>query len=259
MKKLFLCLFLTAAIFAVWSHGETLFGKLLLLEEPRIHKVEKGEYLSKLAQQYYGDPQRWRELALVNRAPNPNHLEVGEEVLVPAANVVAELARAQTLTRVNELTRAQQQIATRAPSPQTPQVTTPTATSPEPVLEAPPQSPAQSAPVVEPLPAPLTPVEPERGFPWIGLIVCVLLVALVAVGFVLYRNSKAREYQAYNNAADEDYGFSKFRSRRKFDEYTQSQSQIKAEKDKAATKSEPLETEKPHGQRETSLVLPGKA
>lgn len=259
MKKIFLSLFFTLAVFAVWSHGEMLFGKLLLLEEPRIHKVEKGEYLSKLAQQYYGDPQRWRELALVNRAPNPNHLEVGEEVLVPAANVVAELARAQTLTRVNELTRAQQQIATREPSPQTPQVTTPSATSPEPVLETPPQTPVESAPAVEPLQAPLTPVEPERGFPWIGLIICVLLVALVAVGFVLYRNSKAKGYKARNEAADEDYGFSKFRSRRKFDEYTQSPSQINADRDKAATKSEPVETENPHGQRETSLVLPGKA
>ncbi len=256
MKKLFLCLFLTAAVFAMWSHGEMLFGKLLLLEEPRIHKVEKGEYLSKLAQQYYGDPQRWRELALINRAPNPNHVEVGEEILVPAANVVAELARAQTLSRVNELTHGQEQIAMRQSSPQTSEVATPAATSPEPALETQPQTPTASAPTIEPLQEPYAPVEHESSFPWFWLIVGVIVVALAAAGFILYRNRQAEGYKAREDAADEDHGFSKFRSHQKFSEYTQTKAD---EKEKAATKSEPVEIEKPRSPRETGFVLPGKA
>jgi hypothetical protein len=69
MKKILLTLFFAAGIFVLWSHGEMVWSNRRFLDEPRVHKIEKGEYLSRLAQQYYGDPQRWRELALINRAP----------------------------------------------------------------------------------------------------------------------------------------------------------------------------------------------
>src|SRR5574341_1311036 len=109
MKKLLLTLFFAAGIFVLWSHVEMVWSNRRFLDEPRLHKIQKGEYLSNLAQQYYGDQQRWRELALINRSPNPNHVEVGEEILVPAANVADEISRARTITKVNTLFHDQEQ------------------------------------------------------------------------------------------------------------------------------------------------------
>ncbi|MGH7454374.1 MAG: LysM peptidoglycan-binding domain-containing protein, partial [bacterium] len=103
MKKFFLTLFFACGIFVLLSQGELLWSRFKFLDEPRVHKIQKGESLSKLAKQYYGDPQHWRELALVNRAPKPGHLEVGEEILLPSATVIDELRRSRTATRVNAL------------------------------------------------------------------------------------------------------------------------------------------------------------
>jgi LysM repeat protein len=132
MKKIFLTLFFAASIFVLWSSSELLWSNRRLLDEPRVHKIEKGEYLSKIAQKYYGDPQRWHELALINRAPNPHHVEAGEEILVPAAKVVEEIERTRTLTRVNLLVDEQERLVVRGPAAPVTTTTPPPATVPSP-------------------------------------------------------------------------------------------------------------------------------
>lgn len=52
----------------------------------RIHVVEKGDWLSKIAIKYYGDMNRWPEIHQANRAtigPNPNAIEVGQRLVIP--------------------------------------------------------------------------------------------------------------------------------------------------------------------------------
>jgi len=111
MKKLMLSLFFMIGIFALASQGELLWSSRLLLDESRVHKVQKGESLSLLAKRYYGDPQRWRELALLNRAPNPNLVLPGEDVLVPAVGSINEMSRVKTITKFNSLANEQERLA----------------------------------------------------------------------------------------------------------------------------------------------------
>jgi hypothetical protein len=111
MRKLLLSIFFGAVIVLLMGPGEYLWSRLPWLEAPQVHQIQKGESLSKLAKQHYGEADYWRELALVNRPPNPNHIEPGEEALLPAANVMQELRAARTLTRVNVLVADQQAAA----------------------------------------------------------------------------------------------------------------------------------------------------
>ncbi|MDZ7290036.1 MAG: LysM peptidoglycan-binding domain-containing protein [candidate division KSB1 bacterium] len=196
MKKFLLLLFFACGIFLLLSQGEVLWSKLNFLDAPRVHKVQKGESLSKLAKQYYGDAQRWRELAIVNRAPKPNHLEVGEEILLPSATVINELRRSRTITRVNALVGEQEKIAVRA-TPESPQtlrqsgeptavpVETPAASSGQSTNLVPETSPEVMAPPAEP-------ITESSGFPWFWLAIALIIIA-GAAAFLWYRRKHAED------------------------------------------------------------------
>jgi hypothetical protein len=220
MKKFFLTLFFACGIFVLLSQGELLWSRFQFLNEPRVHKVQKGESLSKLAKQYYGDPQHWRELALINRAPKPNHLQVGEEILLPAATVIDELRRSRTITRVNALVGEQEKFAVRTVSEDAPatmsseapsnavEPTTPTAT---PVEETNGTLPVETT--AETI-APQETANEGSGFPWFWLAVSIILIAGVA-SFIWYRRKQAEESRVevemveprrnYNYAATETH------------------------------------------------------
>ncbi|MGH7495490.1 MAG: LysM peptidoglycan-binding domain-containing protein [bacterium] len=107
MKKFLFFMICCVGAFVLFSHQDELSGRLQWLEKPRVHVVQKGESLSKLAKENYGSVNYWRELALVNRAPKPNHIEPGEQVLLPSADVLRNLRRARTLSRVNDIVNTQ--------------------------------------------------------------------------------------------------------------------------------------------------------
>jgi LysM repeat protein len=198
MKKFFLTLFLAGGIFVLLSQGELLWSRYQLLNAPRVHKVQKGESLSKLAKQYYGDPQHWRELALINRAPKPGHLEVGEEILLPSANVIDELRRSRTVTRVNALVGEQEKVAVRSTPESAHELTSSETPSngiePAAPIEAPTEETNGTLPVAM-TPETITPQEAtteESGFPWFWLAISIILIAGVA-GFIWYRRKQAEE------------------------------------------------------------------
>jgi hypothetical protein len=216
MKKIFLTLFFAAGIFVLWSHGEMVWSNRRFLDEPRVHKIEKGEYLSRLAQQYYGDPQRWRELALINRAPNPNHVEVGEEILVPAANVVAKIGRAQTLTKVNALVNDQEKLAREPSRPITETTSTPL---PTPSGEITPDNgTAQPVAPVEETPAPIViaPVANETSFPWLWVGLGAVVFALA--GFIIYRWRQNAKPKVNFTVKPKENSFDDFLNRRHYGE-----------------------------------------
>lgn len=93
------------------SFDHVLLSSRLYLDTPRLHLVHQGEHLSGLAEAYYGHPAYWRILALINRAPNADVLLPGEILLLPSQAAMAELAAAQTLTRVNEIVNNQMVLA----------------------------------------------------------------------------------------------------------------------------------------------------
>ena len=223
MKKFFLTLFLTAIMFVLLSHGEPLWSKLSFLDDPQLHKVQKGEYLSKLAKQHYGDAQRWRELALVNRVPNPDHLQAGEEILLPSATVISELHRSRTLTRVNALVEDQKTFAagsaTESPrSTVTEKREMTNGTGADVPAEAPVAKIKEEGKLTESkssddfIPIPGTATE-NSGFPWFWLAIGLIVVAGVG-GFVWYRQKQAREAASESEAVRTNHPLDKYRQGR---------------------------------------------
>ena len=47
--------------------------------------IQAGDTLGKIAQQFYGDAGRWKEIAEANKdqIPNPDMIQVGQEIKIP--------------------------------------------------------------------------------------------------------------------------------------------------------------------------------
>jgi len=119
IKRLFLTLLFLPVAFLLLDPAETLLSRMLRLEQPVAHEIKRGEYLSKLAKEYYGDASYWRELALVNRAPNADYVLPGEEILVPSFESIQRIRRARTLSQVNRAVMEVQARLQRVPPPAT--------------------------------------------------------------------------------------------------------------------------------------------
>ena len=103
MKRFIFRILLIALIVCGSTQDSFLWSYRLFLDSPTVHNVSKGEYLSKLSLKYYGTPDYWRELALINRAPNPDLVYPEEGILIPDLEAVKELKKAKTITAVNSL------------------------------------------------------------------------------------------------------------------------------------------------------------
>lgn len=212
MKKVLLTAFCGVVLLLVMAHDNLLMSRLRWLESPQVHHVQKGESLSKLAKEHYGDTDYWRELALVNRAPNPNHIEPDEKILLPAANVMEDLRKARTISSVNSLVDQQQMAAKASPdngaySRSEPSVVSTGNPNTTPVagVDSPPAS-SPAAPVQEttqPQPVASQPrPESSGGLSWFWLILGLVLIGGV-IAFVFYR----RRQEELAQAQDEDSNF----------------------------------------------------
>ncbi len=212
MKKVMLMAFCGVVMLLVMAHDNLLLSRLRWLESPQVHNVQKGESLSKLAKEHYGDTDYWRELALVNRAPNPNHIEPDEKILLPAANVMQELRKARTISSVNSLVNQQQTAAKASPDhgsysrsePSVVSTGNPNATPVAGVDSPPSSSPNASAQeTTQPQPLASQPrPESSGGLSWFWLILGLVLIGGV-IAFVLYR----RRQEELAQAQDEDNNF----------------------------------------------------
>jgi nucleoid-associated protein YgaU len=54
----------------------------------RVHRVVAGDSLASMAWREYGDPTLWRVIATANEIDDPMRLEIGRELLLPAAGEV---------------------------------------------------------------------------------------------------------------------------------------------------------------------------
>jgi len=113
MKKIIFVLLVIALIIVGYTHDQFVWCKKLLFGEPTTHIIQKGEYLSTIAQKYYGNSGYWRELALVNRAPNSNLIYPGEEIIIPSLNAVKEIRRTSWLSKVNSYVKNEEDIIAR--------------------------------------------------------------------------------------------------------------------------------------------------
>lgn len=103
MKKIITGIAIAIVLFSMVVPDAWVWCKKVLLNEPTTHTIQKGEYLSKLSLKYYGSAKYWQELALVNRAPNSDLVFPEEELFIPSKEVIEQLHRARSFSRVNSL------------------------------------------------------------------------------------------------------------------------------------------------------------
>jgi LysM repeat protein len=115
MKKTGLVLVTLMILGAViFSTSDVLvYAKKIFLGDPTTHEIQKGEYLSKIAQKYYGDASLWRELSLINRAPDSDLVFPGEEIVLPRKDVLLKIRNTRRLSRVNQFVRGEEDIIAR--------------------------------------------------------------------------------------------------------------------------------------------------
>ncbi len=110
MKQYFLATFFLVVFTFMLEPARNLMSKFLLVEQPQYHQIQEGEWLSKIAIQYYGDASFWRELELINRAPNGNKVYPGENIIIPSYEAMREIRTTQRLSSVNDLIQTQERL-----------------------------------------------------------------------------------------------------------------------------------------------------
>ncbi|MBN2010722.1 LysM peptidoglycan-binding domain-containing protein [candidate division KSB1 bacterium] len=113
MKKFFVMLMIIAIVIMGNTYEVFLFAKKALFGDPTTHTIQQGEYLSKIAQHYYGRSDYWRELALINRAPNSDLVFPGEEIIIPRLEVIENIRKARSLSDVNTFVHGEEDIIAR--------------------------------------------------------------------------------------------------------------------------------------------------
>jgi LysM repeat protein len=213
MKKVIIVLFVIALVIAGYSYDQFSWAKRLLLGAPTTHVIQKGEYLSQIAKKYYGRADYWRELSLINRAPDSDRVFPGEEIIIPSLDVIKEIRRTSWLSKVNAYVKNEEDIiarlnrgeeplmAQKTPEPmQTEPATTEPRTTPEMLLEtdqsgmitATKQSDSLNEIAQQPIPSK---AEKAQSASSLGLILAIISVVFVAslLAFVMIRRKKRSE------------------------------------------------------------------
>ncbi len=189
MKKFVFLLVVCAVVLGIYSEDQFLWCKKLFMNEPAKHVIQKGEYFSKLSQRYYGSAEYWRELALVNRAPDSDLVFPGEEIVIPSIDAVRRLKKSRSLSAVNKIMTDQENwLASNASTPRT-QVTAQAPVESETALT---QSGSADSPAVDQsmVPVSVYPIEEEIDFSETtsqkaSALPIVLVIAAIIVGAVL--------------------------------------------------------------------------
>lgn len=110
MKRFFFTIILMALLVVTIEPARLLLSKFLHLEQPATHQIQNNEWLSKIALKYYGDVSYWKELALINRAPDGNLVFPGEEIILPSFEAIQRVRQSHSLSSVNDIVGEQQNI-----------------------------------------------------------------------------------------------------------------------------------------------------
>lgn len=110
MKRFLFAIALMGLAVIFMEPAGNLLSNLLRLDQPLSHEIKDGDWLSKIAQQYYGDPSYWKELALINRAPNGDRIFPGEKVVVPSFEAIQKVRQARSISDVNGVVELQEDI-----------------------------------------------------------------------------------------------------------------------------------------------------
>lgn len=106
MKRAIFSILGISLIITLLAPQAIVWSKRAFTEEPTFHPVIQGEYLSKISLRYYGTAKYWRELALINRAPNSDRVFPGERIFIPSQQVIQALHEARSSSKVNRLVQS---------------------------------------------------------------------------------------------------------------------------------------------------------
>ena len=207
MKKLLILFILVSVVVGMYSEDNYLWCKKIIFNEPTKHVIQKGDFFSKLSKQYYGTTKYWRELALINRAPNKDLVFPGEEVVIPNLEAVKKLRKTRMLTVVNDIVKGQNDWIAKNGNITTNYAFKTEKTTPEKQIvqtqgvEPEKQETVAEVPVTQPAAFETTPVvenEVEKSS-ILPIILTIIAVALIVGGmsFYLYRRKKKYELEAF--------------------------------------------------------------
>ena len=199
MKKALMTLLLTITVVLFLDPAKTLLSQFRVLENPIEHEIRHGEWLSKIAKEYYNDLSYWKELALVNRAPSGNRVFPGEKVMIPSFEAIKAIRLAQSLSDVNRLISEQQNTIADGPT-----VRQPTGLESTSELEAIAttdlSAPATSRPAFE---EPLADVERPSKINYALMAGVIALTAIFVGGIFFYiRQRKAEVVEVYGHQSE---------------------------------------------------------
>lgn len=190
MKKLMLGIVLVLALVFTLVPDALLWCTRTFLNAPTVHKIETGEYLSKISQRYYGTAKYWQELALINRAPNSDLVFPGEDIFIPSKEVVEQLHRARSISKVNQLMNDEEQTYANLNAPKKPN---PEVTEPVPEVAGT-SSDSVSAASLIPVSGESSEEKASNGlFLLLGLGIAIVVVGVIA--FIVYRKIQASRYE----------------------------------------------------------------
>jgi len=211
MKRFFFSILLMGALVVFMEPAGKLLSNFLNLEQPTSHEIQTGEWLSKLAKKYYGDASYWRELALVNRAPNGDLIFPGEKVIVPSFDAIQQIRRSRSLSAVNEVVDMQENIlAGKMPEPSQPVAEGESPNRPLPEGESANGGLSQKELTSESPAEPVLPTDEEfaseeKSFflstPF--LTAAVILAVILAIGIFMYARKKKRDEAAFYGTSHE--------------------------------------------------------
>lgn len=217
MRKFLFTIMLMALVVLAMGPGEALISRFLLLESPTSQKIGRGDWLSKIALKNYGDASYWRELALVNRAPNADLIFPEEQIIIPSFAAVQKIRTTRSLEVVNEIIREQEQMmasnaskayeGTSLPETEQPNESEFVETQSEPLV---PELQSEASPSGGDSPDAILDdyLSEESSTPFFlstpVLTGAALLIVVVAIAFVMYRRNKKRQ-DAVMAARDIDF------------------------------------------------------
>lgn len=110
MKRFILTLFFVMAFVLLIRPVGALPSRFLQVQHPKIHEIQGGAWLSKIAERYYGDASYWKELALVNRTPDGHLIYPGERMIVPSFRVIQQIRHGGKFSQIKDLVHEQEII-----------------------------------------------------------------------------------------------------------------------------------------------------
>jgi hypothetical protein len=202
MKKLFISMIILGFFIGIFSNEITLIAEVYL-GEPIIHVVQEGESISKISKKYYDNAFYWRELALINMAPNPDLIIAGEEILIPSLDIIQQLNKAKTISTVKNLVISKH-LAVKESERNNTDLAEKKSSAPQKRLNQPTDTGVKANPSIRKSPEPrgaAMNTKKAGGFPWIWFIALVLLMG-GAVGLYLYRRRQLQIAVEYGATTD---------------------------------------------------------